>query len=202
MKQKLFSALAALMLLCAMAIPGIAQEADTYQLTEPELRLSLPAGYVVFTRDIDENDPNLALYGLTKESISTLMTQRHIYFNAWDQEISHEIIVTMTDSPIDNMQQLSDTELADLQDSFAPEYEKAGITYLTSKVYEHPQVTFLKIYISQFNDDNAVYGLQYYTIYEGKAINITLQSYSGEIDDAKEAIIKQIVDSAVFGKAA
>ena len=49
-------------------LPSYAFAANsTYELDELGMSIELPSNHVVFTRDIEANDPNLSAYGLTKE---------------------------------------------------------------------------------------------------------------------------------------
>lgn len=132
------------------------------------------------------------------ERLSSLMSERSIYLNAWDNDVNYEIIVTMTESLLEDYNQLSDTTLNGLVSALETEYAAMGVTLIRSDLYQHSQAKFARIYISQPNNGGTAYGLQYNTVYDGKAINITLQSYSGEVDSDKEAIIQKIVDTAHF----
>lgn len=170
----------------------------TYELDELGMSIELPSNHVVFTRDIKANDTNLSAYGLTKDGMSSLMLERSIYLNAWDEDVNYEIIVTMVDSPFEDYNQFSDTTLNGFVSALETEYASMGITFIRSDLYQHSQAKFAKIYISQPNNGDTAYGLQYHTVYNGKAINITLQSYSGEIDSSREAIIQEIVDTIRF----
>ncbi len=182
---------------CLLPVSAYAAN-DTYDLDELGMSIDLPEDLVVFTRDIKSNDPNLSEYGLTKDSMISLMQERNIYLNAWDENISYEITVTMVDSPFADYNQFSDTSLNSLMPTLASEYESLGITFTKSELYQHTQAKFIKIYISQPNSGDTVYGLQYNTVYDNKAINVTLQSYSGKIDSNKESLIKEIVDTIHF----
>lgn len=104
----------------------------------------------------------------------------------------------MIDSPLVDFNLYSDTTLTMMATSFESEYANMGVTVIKSEIYQHSQAKFLKIYISQPNGDSTAYGLQYYTVYADKAINITLQSYSGQITSSQESTLKSIVDSASF----
>ena len=192
----LFSVL--LVVIMASPLLAFAAGSTTYDLDDLGLSIVIPDNYIVFTRSIESNDPHLSEYGLTKDGMESLMKERSIYLNAWDEEVNFEIIVTMTENSINNLSQLSDTVLETLATSLSDQYRQVGISFIKSEIYQHQQAKFLKIYISQPNNDMTVYGLQYYTVYDGKAINITLQSYSGDIDAKKETVIKSIVDSIQF----
>lgn len=170
----------------------------TYELDELGMSIDLPSDHVVFTRDIKATDPNLSAYGLTKDGMSSLMLERSIYLNAWDDNVNYEIIVTMIDSPFEDYNQFSDTTLNGFVSALETEYASMGITFIRSDLYQHSQAKFAKIYISQPNNGETAYGLQYHTVYDGKAISITLQSYSGKIDSNKEATLKKIVDTVHF----
>lgn len=174
---------------------------NTYELDELEISISIPNDHIVFTREISASDPNLNQYGLTKESMESLMKERNIYLNAWDRDVNYEIIVTMTENSLSNFSEISDTVLSTLATTLEDQYKQYGITVIKSEIYQHSQAKFVKLYISQQNNGETVYGLQYYTVNDGKAINITMQSYSGSISSTKEATLKAIVDSAVFWNA-
>ena len=181
--------------------PAAFAAGSSYKLDELGMSIELPQDYIVFTRDIKSNDPNLSAYGLTRDELYSLMVDGCIYLNAWDKDLNYEIIVTMTDSPVEDFNLYSDTALMDLASSAEDEYRNYGITYIKSELYQHSQAKFIKIYISQQSNGSAVYGLEYSTVYNSQAINITLQSYSGKINSSKEAILKEIVDSVRFDTA-
>lgn len=199
MKIKLCSIMILCFLISIMVIPVFATGTDTYKLDELDMSISMPSDYVVFTRDIDANDPNLGLYGLTKDDLSSLLTSRKIYLNAWDQDINFEILVTMDDSPLEDFNLFGDTALSIIATSFDAEYEEYGMTIIKTEIYQHSQAKFLKTYVNMPDESGMVYGLQYYTVYANKAINITMRSYSGKLDTIKENTIQGIVDSAKFG---
>ena len=181
--------------------PAAFAAGSSYKLDELGMSIELPQDYIVFTRDIKSNDPNLSAYGLTRDELYSLMVDGCIYLNAWDKDLNYEIIVTMTDSPVEDFNLYSDTALMDLASSAEDEYRNYGITYIKSELYQHSQAKFIKIYISQQSNGSAVYGLEYSTVYNSQSINITLQSYSGKINSSKEAILKEIVDSVRFDTA-
>jgi len=197
MKRVLYLVVTMCLLLCSLSITSFAKN-QTYVLDELGMSMAIPDEFVVFTRDIDDNDPNLTEYGLTKDYMETLMLNGNIYLNAWDSTVNHEIVVTMIDSQFEDYNLFSDTMLTTMTSSFAEEYKAIGITVLDTDIYQHEQAKFYKVYISQPNNGVNVYGLQYHTVYDGKAINITMHSYNGVIDENDEAILKRIVDDTHF----
>ena len=191
-------ALLFLVVLCLLlsAVTNAAER--THIVEELGMSIKLPSNMVVFTRDIDENDPNLAAYGLTKNAMQQLMTDGNIYLNAWVEDASYEIIVTMIDSPLMDYNLYSNTILETLGTSLESEYRNAGIILESFELYQHGQAKFFVLNISQPNGNSTAYGLQYHTVYADKVINITLQSYEGEVDQDKKAILKDIVDGIEF----
>lgn len=179
---------------------AFAASSETYRLEDLGMSIDIPSEYIAFTRDIADDDPNLSAYGLSKQDLSDLMESRNIYLNAWDTDVSFEIIVTMIDSEISDFNLMSDTALTTLASSFQDGYANSGITVEKYEIYQHDQAKFFKININQPNGSDIVYGLQYYTVYDHKAINVTLQSYSGKIDTDKESVIASIVSTVHFDK--
>lgn len=182
---------------CMLPVPAFATS-NSYMLEDLGMSIELSPEHVVFTRDVKSNDPNLSIYGLTKDKLYSFMLEQNIYLNAWDEDISYEIIVTMVESPFEDYNLFSDTTLNGFASALETEYAGIGITLMRSEIYQHRQAKFIKIYLSQPNNGETAYGLQYNTVYNGKTINITLQSYSGKIDQDKEAIIQNIVDTVCF----
>lgn len=168
-KHKLFAIILCCTLMLSFSMSVHAAGTTEYTLDELGMTVFMPSDYIVFTRDINANDPNLASYGLTKDSMSSLMDDRNIYLNGWDEDINQEIIVTMIDSPLIDFNLYSNTTLSTMATSFESEYKNAGVTVIKYEIYQHSQAKFLKIYISQPNGDSTAYGLQYYTVYATKS---------------------------------
>ncbi|HPR39616.1 MAG TPA: hypothetical protein PKV62_01230, partial [Oscillospiraceae bacterium] len=141
-----------------ISVPAYAVNAGEYELEELGLTVSMPSDYVVFTRNISANDPNLSAYGLTKDGLSSLMLERNIYLNGWDEDVTQEIIITMIDSPLVDFNLYSDTTLTTMATSFESEYANIGVTVIKSEIYQQDQAKFLKIYTSQPNGDSTAYG--------------------------------------------
>ena len=196
--RKSFIALC-LFLIIGIVLPTAVYAADTtYSLDEADVDISLPSDYIVFTRDIRDDDPNLAAYGLTKEDLSSLMLSGNIYLDAWDKKVQHEILVTMTNYPYVDFSQYDDAELLSLASTFTAKYEDNGITCTKTEVYEHEHRKFTKIYVNQPYKGGTAYGVQYGTTQNGKAIFITLHSNIGTFGADEETLLRTVVDGAEF----
>ena len=172
-----------------------------YSLDELGMTISMPADYVVFTRDINDNDPNLSTYGLTKDSLSSYLDEDNVYLYGWDKNVNESIIITMDDSTLADLNLYSDTKLSTMFDSYKSQYEDSGITSDKLEIYQHSQAKFSKIYASQPEDNFITYVLKYHTVYAHKSIDIIMRSYSGKISSEQEATLKGMVDSVIFDTA-
>lgn len=197
--KHLFGLLFSIMILLYMSIAVSAVETASFYLDALDMEISVPEGYYTLTRELSDGDSALNALGLNKEDVLATFESFNIYLDAMDPAGNVEVVVTMTDSPLEDFTQLSDTTILTLLDSFVDLYQDNGITYDKSEIYQHSQAKFAKIYFVQTNSYPETYGLQYYTVYGEKAINITLYSYTGTITEMQETALKKIVDSVHFG---
>lgn len=175
---------------------GVSASPSTYNISELGLDITIPSGYKVITRDTPANDSVFSDLGRTKSDIIEQFEASNIYLNAISNVFNEEVVVTMDTNTLDNFSALSDTSLKMLDSSFVNEYEKMGISVLKYDIYQHSQAKFVRVY---FEDAaNSVNGLQYCTLYNGKAMTFTMRSYSGEITTNQEQTIKNIVDSVKY----
>lgn len=181
---------------------ALAAETTTYELDALDMSIDIPDDYVVFTRDMSADDPTYAQFGLSKEEMGEILEESKAYLDAVMPDVSHEIVVTMEDnSPLEDFGQLSDTSLSAIASMLQDAAEDYGITYVRSEIYQHEQVKFIRLYSSHPNNDQTVYTLQYYTVCNGQAINISMHSYVGKITQANEDELQKTVDSADFRNA-
>lgn len=169
---------------------------STYTIAELGLEITIPSGYKVITKDTPANASIFSDLGRTKADLIEQFEATNIYLNAISNTLDEEVVVTIDTNIIDNFSALSDTSLKMFASSWVNEYEKKGISVLKYDIYQHSQAKFVRVYFE--DTTNSVNGLQYYTIYNGKAMNFTMRSYSGEITAKQEKIIKTIVDSVKY----
>ena len=191
--RRLFSLLIAILLV----IPGLEAHAaeNVYRLDDLGLSVTIPTSLATFTRGTKSNDPNFKAFGITKEQMDSLMEENNIYLNALASNGSYEIVVTMSEIPIDDFYFLSDDELLEFASSLVDGYAEKGVEVIELEVYEHPQAKFVKIHLKLSSDS---YGMQYYTIYDGKAISLTMHSYTGKLSVYQKQLIEQAVNSIKF----
>lgn len=168
----------------------------TYRVDELGLNVSIPDKYSVVTRSTSADDPIFERLGISKLNLDYQFELSNIYLNAVSSDLSEEIVVTMIQSTIRNFNLLSDTTLSEWVSEIENEYNKYNTFISKYEVYQQEQAKFIKIYFE--DTGQPVYGLQYYTVYENKAINFTIRSYSGAITSLHEETIKSIADSVRF----
>lgn len=189
--KKLVCVLLILLLMVSLAAPVKAASTE-YEIPEFDLTLSIPDGYDVFTRNIRANDPLLAEYGLTRDDVMDILGD-NVYLDAMELQGNDEIVVTLFEDMGLDFSGLGDTALLLLASGLQESYEESGVTVFSTEVYHHPKLNFMCLYF--YIPENNAYGLQYYTIYDGNALSVTLRSYFGAISDAQEKKIQSVVDS-------
>lgn len=169
---------------------------EIYVIEEMGVKLMMPSGYSTITRDTPANDPVFALWGYTYDELMSFFTERAIYLNGSSMEYNEEIVVTMVEDTLTDLNMYRDEVITSMASAMVEEYEAMGVALTNYELYGHPQGKFLKIY---FTDEvNGAYGLQFYTIYDSKAMNFTLRSYEGEITERQEGLMKALIDSITF----
>lgn len=172
----------------------------TYRLEDLELEITIPSGYSAITKDTPDNAPIFSEIGMTKSDYISFMESGSCYMDVFSDDFTEEIVVTMQPNDFPDFNSLSDDDLSVLAEKFmdvdlSSDYGY-DMKYFDYKIYEHSQTKFI---IEYFTDSaNSVYGLQYYTIYEDKAMNFTLRSYTGPISETQEKWMKKLVDNVKF----
>jgi len=194
-----------LLVLCLSAIMtsfALAANVKTYTLDDLYMQISVPEGLAVFTRDISDDDPNLAALGLQKQSLQKLYNDNSIYLNAIAMDISHELVITKTTNEdvqkIFNFNLYNDDKIFETETSLREEYSKIGYDVTSFTTYQGPTAKYVILDFTQLVNGVTVYSRQFYTIYNGLAINITLHSYSGEVTSELGNELQGVVDSVVF----
>lgn len=188
----------AILLVFFMHIP-VSAASTTYILDQLGLEVTIPSGYYVITRDTPENDPVFSTFGVTKAALMSQFESSGIYLNAVPAHSNEEIVVTMVSSPLDNFSTFSDASLETIASFLPDQFADYGIYISEYEIFQHDQAKFIKVYFT--DQGRTVHGLQYYTVYDGMAINFTMRSYSGSLSSQQEKTILEVVDSIKFDSA-
>ncbi|MCK5129865.1 MAG: hypothetical protein KAQ68_08440 [Clostridiales bacterium] len=182
-----------------------------YAVDDLSMHMTIPSEFVVFTRVIDEGDPNLSVIDIDKESLLASFSESHIYLKAWHDELPVQVTVTMIEN--DDMLRIFDfnTYSQSMLDTFAQDTpasvsrEKEGdniqdIMYNQYFIYSHTQAVFIAYDTILENNDTENYFRQYITIINGQGINITMRSTDAEITSESIQALERMIDSIIFEK--
>ena len=181
--------------LFSISIPAFAA-ANTYELDELGLSITMPVGYLVMTRNTPENSSVFSELGLTKAEMTEFFEANNIYLNGVSETFSEEISITMMEDSISNLKWFSNDQLLQMAKSVADKYQESGFLVFKYDVYQHQQTKFIKIYC-EIPSQNA-HVLQYFTVYDNKAIYITMYSFMGSLLSTQETAIQMMVESVRF----
>lgn len=177
-----------------------ALEHNIYELKELNMSIGIPADYVVFTRNKKCDNFVLSRYGLTYENLHSMMKENNIYLAGWDKDKNYELVITMVEELwLKDHKKLNETFCMKIIPKLETVYAGIGINIIKSSIYKQKKVNFIKLHIAYKHDNKPAYGVQYITIYNGKMINITLQTFSKTIKFTEESILQKIVDTIDFG---
>lgn len=183
----------------------IALGETSYFIDELSMHVKIPDNLIVFTRDIDSDDENLSLFVLDEKDLEDHYKENNIYLNSIDPEGKYEIVITMIkDAGIHFLYDYNAYTNEQLNEFLQPLINELnsnnyGAEYTDAFIWNnHSQAKFIKIYFEYPNDNETAYCVQYYTIINGQAINITLHSYNGTITTENEKLMTEIVSSISF----
>ena len=114
-----------------------ADSSETYVLDELGMSIDIPTNFVTFTRDIDENDPNLAKYNENKNELLNSMESNDFYLLARDEGGSLRIHVSMRETILGDYNLLSPSEMVTKASSLFSLYETNGVTIEKHEFYQH-----------------------------------------------------------------
>ena len=204
--KKLLTITLALICLIAAVPAAYAFDGATYDLTELNMTVDVPEDWITFTRDIDENDPNLEIFGTTAEAMVSDYESKSIYLNAVCLDPISEIVVTMASDDaskdVFDFNAISDADMPEAVETIKDEMQKLmgdAATYTETGTHTHTQAKFA-VFNFETGGEMPDHAQQYTTIINGQTINITLHSYAGDLNADQEQMIKDIVDSVTFTK--
>lgn len=198
MKKRILSFVMLLVFTICIPIVCFAQGDSSYSLPDVGMSITIPSNYYVLTRDISSSDPALSFFGFSKNECVRLLEDGNMYLDAVDSDVSTEIVVTMTENIISDLNLFPDSTIDTFLSSLIEAYSNAGITVDSTKYYQHKQAKFIIFEFHQKSGNGTTYGIQYYTIYNYKAINITQYSYDGSFSSWDQFVFERLIDSVEF----
>ena len=122
--------------------------------------------------------------------------------NAIAQDDSYEIVVTVNENQdvtyLYNMHSVPDESVRELAQTIQNTYEEHGYTVDDFTLYENETAKYIVFSFGQQYEEKAVQCVQYDTIRDSRMYNITLRSYTGEVSDTMEEMLREVIDSIVY----
>ncbi len=201
MKKRAFSLLLAAIII--LLLPLCAQASgQTVTAEELGMTITFPEDFMLFSREIDPANENLFVLGTTAEALEAQFRESGVYLNAIHMDPLYEYVVTMTTDSgmqaLGDFSDFSDSELEQMADETLRILGETGITYSGYEIARIGSYTYFILDPSQIMDGQQVYGHQYYTIFNGMAVNITLQSYTGEVTPEMKTEHRAIMETVSF----
>ncbi|MDF2685624.1 MAG: hypothetical protein K0S55_805 [Clostridia bacterium] len=176
-------------------------ETKSYILEELGMTINLPSDLIAFTQTIDPEDPNLSLYGYDEKELENNFIKKNIYLKAWDEKKTFNIVIYMETSPeteaLSDFNKLTDFELKSMI-SGSLNNNNNGVTNIKFDTYKHKQAKFIKMNFKAESQGITLYGIQYYTIYDSKTINVMMTFGFDEISEVDEKYALDIISNINF----
>lgn len=189
-------------LFCIMLFPFPANAtlvSSTFYLPALGISVEIPSNYHILTRDTESSNPIWGIIGWEQADMLSFMTTNHLYMDLIDENFDHEITVSMEENDISNFNDFARSGLEFISSTFTTGFAEYGMQVEDTEIYEQGQAKFIKVLYSVTDNGAITYVLQYYTVYNYKAINFRLFSYSGAISSNHETIMQRMIDRLDFG---
>lgn len=184
----------------AVQDPSATPQTTAFTIRPLGMTVNIPSELTVLTQNTDLNDSDTASLNLTKEMFENYFVRHDVYLNALDSRLRYEISISMVQSGDGqtgfDFNTLTDSELRSFMTASAALYKLVGMTYKSTELYtRNPALKFFKSELEIRNGAYPACGVQYFTIHNGMAIDITLMSYDNLLDAEREALLAGIVSS-------
>lgn len=170
-------------------------ENETYFISDLNISIDIPSDYNIFTRDIEEDSFTLKKFRYTKDELLETLEEKNIYFEAFKHYPNESIVITSQKIKVSDICIFEDDELESMIDDSIQAHEAKGAKVSDCKVYVNKKTTYLVTTIFDPIHGNAI---NYYTINNYEAINITCWTYENDLDNTKKEFFASIIDSITY----
>lgn len=192
--KRFISIILAFVLLLGGALAAYAGT-SSWHIKEVGITIGIPDNYIVLSRDNLNSHANLLkALGLSASSMKQFMIQEGIFLECLSDDYTKEIVVASTSANLSNFCNLSDDYVIAQVSVFKEQYASSGIDLYKADVYQNDHAK----YAICFMKGTSGYGMEYYTVYNGKAISITFNNYLGSFSTTDISKCKKIIDAIQF----
>lgn len=185
-----------LLFLIAALLVFTVHAADTVnvRLDELGLNIDVPSNRLIYTRNMNPDDPALTEKGIDPAQLQQLLEERNIYLDLLNDDPAYEFLVTMMPNVVENMTVFDEETLESFKEPLTQEYENNGMAVSSIDYFANDQTVFFRTE----GDINGVKALIYYTICNYQAISF-VQRYAGDVmPEEYKTEIQAMVDSVRF----
>ena len=188
-KTMLFFLIAALLAFTVHAVDTV-----NVRLDDLGLNVDVPSDCLVYTRNMNPDDPALVEKGIDPEQLQQLMEERSIYLDLLNDDPAYEVLITMMPNVVKNMTVFDEETLESFKAPLTQEYENNGMTVSSIDFFSNDQTIFFRTE----GDIAGVKALIYYTICNYQAISF-VQRYAGDVmPEEYKTEMQAMVDSVRF----
>ncbi len=207
MKKLFRGALLALLALCFTAASAAAQPLNSYTVDRAGMTLGMPEDWAIFTRDVEANDPNLALFEMDRDSLLQTMGNANIYLTALQKDPMRELTIKVSEDDhsksVFYYKDLEEDRLEEEKQVLVDSIREVSGDRTVSDpvVLEHPQTTFLQVEVEQETEAGKFSGVENHTVINGQAISISVYVLDAEgVTEDLRALLADVTESVSFQK--
>lgn len=191
----------------SLSIYTYAEESEWYIMEETGMGIALPSTEynIIFTRSIDEDDPQLSQIGATRDELLNMMETDNCYLYALGIDSFLKVNVVASDDSGIDFSLMDNEEILELQDAVystddAMAEEEYSNIVMEVQVYQNEETKFLKVFykVEEKESHEIIYLFEYITIHEGKTVLLQFASFSEETDILLDYQYENVLDSICF----
>lgn len=179
-----------------------AASAGTYTFADFELEITAPEGLTVFLPDTIDSDPDVGALGFDGESMKKTLKQAKIDLDAVGPGATWEITLGMEDGvdgiSIFDLNLYNDDYLYKIGEDLSDRYARNRIKQTSIEIRQGEQARFLVSDMVQNRSQGNIYRRQYYTIYNGRILNLVLISLGEAPTEEMKKILDEMAESIHF----
>ena len=118
---------------------------NTYDLEECGVSVSIPEEYIVVTRDVEENDPNLKILGFERDDMLSMMEEQNLYLDAVELSKGYELAIGVEPEEWDGLEGKTEETLQEYLDLLKKQNEKLGYGWILGEIYQSDEISSSKI---------------------------------------------------------
>lgn len=170
-------------------------EVNRYVIEDLGIRISFPADYTVFTRELDNENGDFNKFGFIKEELEELMNEQKMYMDTIKEDVSEEFTICLGyDQDIKNFNDYNDVTISEITTVMVDKLEQEGVEVLDTSIYRHKQIKFIKTSTKYLG----VHIIQYITGMRGKTYTFTFKSFDKKVTPSQEMLWECIMDTVKF----